>query len=533
MQQTGHRDDNTAKVASPAHLVIALIPLLILSLSVLIFFTGGLVSVAVPFLLVIPLFATYFAGRRSGLVSAFAVVVILVALATLRGQGLVPSFFAWPGIEALARPLCLAIAAGLALFLGQKWVEASQAARQKYEEEMASHQKTSAELSKALAKVEAATKAKTDFLATMSHELRTPMNGVIGFIDLLSSSNLDPKQQAYAETIRKSSEGLLVILNDILDFSKLEEGLVQLDPHDFELHNLLDQACDLIQPAAEVKSLKVTRQYSVDLPKIIFSDGHRLRQILMNLLSNAVKFTEKGEIGLEAKLVAIVGEEVQIQFSVRDQGIGISEEAKAKLFQRFAQAETASNRRYGGTGLGLAISQELCRLMGGKIEIQSEVGKGATFSFTIKALTARGHIQAAVAHKPATSTLRPLKILVAEDNPVNQKLVLALLDKGHHDVTLAENGEAAVIEAQNAKFDLVLMDVQMPVMDGLEATRRLRAEPGPNQNIPIIAITANVLTGDRTACLDAGMNDFMPKPVRLPELVATLSRWAPSQARWN
>lgn len=496
------------------------------------FYNSGLTSYLAPLVVVPPILATYLSGYRSGLKIAWTSLALIAVMKFLDFAGLMPPPPEGRSSHPVLGPVVLALAVIIGIFLAYRFTTLARQKQQQLEREAEHHKETAENLQKVMLEVESSAKAKTDFLTTMSHELRTPMNGVIGYLDLLLQSELAPDQREQAEVIRKSSEGLLLILNDILDFSKLEEGQIQLDPKDFDLHELIQNVANLLRPLADAKGLILKVKVSDNLPKVVYADELRLRQILTNLLSNAIKFSTQGEVAIDAELGSAANDDLILTFSVSDQGPGIAPEHLPKLFKRFSQVDSSISRRFGGTGLGLAISQELCRLMGGEISVTSELNLGSVFQFRIKALTARGHLQA-MPSSTAPAKVRPLRILVAEDNPVNQKLVVALLTKHRHSVALVENGQEVLSIANEEKFDLILMDVQMPIMDGLQATKKLRATGGLNQETPIIALTANVLTGDRAACLDAGMNDFLAKPVRLFELNSAISRWAPSHSRWQ
>ncbi|MEK6806442.1 MAG: response regulator [Pseudomonadota bacterium] len=371
---------------------------------------------------------------------------------------------------------------------------------------------------------EAATHAKSEFLAKMSHEIRTPMNAIIGFTELALRDNSEPRRLNYLEQIRSASRSLLGIINDILDLSKIEAGKLTMEQQDFELPALLDKLSGLFTLQAAHKSIAISLTAPPALPPLR-GDPLRLEQVLINLLNNAIKFTERGSVSLDVAVQSQTHDVLQLQFSVRDTGVGIAPEQAGKLFAAFSQVDDSTTRKFGGTGLGLVICKQLVEMMGGRIWLEDAPGPGCLFRFT-----ARFGIGVAkpAAGSPLTSPAAPIslkgvRLLLVEDNTLNQMLTSDLL-RGHGVIVdVAANGEQAVTAVGLNQYDLVLMDVQMPVMDGLEATRWIRSNAHHAQ-LPILAMTANAMESDRQQCLDAGMNDFITKPIDVEQVLAVIGR---------
>ena len=400
-------------------------------------------------------------------------------------------------------------------------------------------QARTAELAEATQAAQAASLAKSAFLANMSHEIRTPMNAIIGLTYLVRRDTREPEQQERLKKVADAAEHLLSVINNVLDFSKIEAGKMQLDRAEFSVAQVLDSITSMVAPRAAEKQLRL----EIDIPpelgaRTLVGDAQRISEVLLNFAGNAVKFTEAGRVRLGARVLQESGQSVQLRFEVQDSGIGISEEVQARLFQDFEQADSSTTRRYGGTGLGLAICRRLATLMHGEVGVHSAPGRGSLFWFTVLVEKPLGQARAPLAlsrshvAQELQQSFAGTRVLLAEDNAVNQEVAVALLGSAGLEVDVAGDGQQAVQMIEQRDYALVLMDVQMPVMDGLDATRAIRRSPR-GRDIPILAMTANAFAEERQRCLDAGMNDHVAKPVVAEQLFTTLRLWLgkrPAQA---
>ena len=382
---------------------------------------------------------------------------------------------------------------------------------------------------------EAEARFKSNFLANMSHEIRTPMNGIIGMASLALSGELIPEQRGYIETIQLSADRLLGIINDILDFSKIEAGQMQIEQAPFQLNELIDSTLSLVSEKAVSKGLKFYVQLERAIPAELVGDSLRISQILLNYINNAVKFTEHGSITILVEHQSGVEDDILLRFSVKDTGIGMTPEQQARLFQSFQQADASTTRRFGGTGLGLSISKQLAGLMGGDVGVSSQLGEGSTFWFTVKAgickdSSTRKQIAGGGDYRKAKLVeqynLAGARVLLVEDTLTNQMVAMGFMQSAGILADIVDNGEKAVRMVEQNSYDVVLMDLHMPGMDGLEATRRIRSQP-QFKDLPIIAMTANAMPQHHRECLENGMNDFIAKPFYPDALFAMIQKWIP------
>ncbi|MFZ4756644.1 MAG: ATP-binding protein [Burkholderiaceae bacterium] len=396
--------------------------------------------------------------------------------------------------------------------------------------DIAERQRYEQELRRARDAAESAASAKAQFLAMMSHELRTPMTGIIGMVDLLQDARMSDEQKHFVSVLRSSAQSLLTVLNDVLDYSKIEAGRLQLESIDFRPADIAREVVELLSQAASQRGNTLSAQWRPGAAQALAGDPTRLRQVLFNLVGNAIKFTERGQVTIEGDTRTMPDGKVMLTFEVVDTGVGIAPDVLPTLFRPFQQADSSTTRRFGGTGLGLAICRHLVEAMGGRIEVESRPGEGSTFRISAPLEPATG-LPPETAHEAAAlPSVRAMRLLVAEDNPTNRLLIGTRLRRAGHSVDLVENGLRAVDAARDADWDLILMDMQMPELDGVGATRAIRALPGPRSRVPIVALTADALPEFRERYMSSGLDDYMTKPIDWVALDRVLRRYTPAVA---
>ena len=497
------------------------------------FFTGGVDNTAFVWFYVYPLVGAFLLGAKRGTVVSLLMLVIVAIYSVSPLQHL--TFFTSYPINLLLRFFPSMLVVIFFAYLAESTREKSHA----------NVIQITQDLYKEKLRAETATASKSEFLANMSHEIRTPMTSIIGMASLALKSDLNDYQNKMISTVKKSADGLLALLNDILDISKIEAGQLVFDAHSFSLSELLDSLLVTLQLSAEEKGLELHVDLQPDVPDRYIGDELRLQQILLNLINNAIKFTHQGHVSIEVRVEdgKAAGSQVGLGFRISDTGIGIPSQIQNTIFSSFSQADTSTARQYGGTGLGLAISKQLIEKMGGRIWLESEEGVGSTFSFTVylqkdNAVKRTHQAEQAPVHK------RQLNILLVEDNLINQEIAKMILNQAGHQVQTADDGLLALDLLSKQDFDVILMDVQMPNMDGLVASRIIRqcetgCLPGAEINnecasaltlrlqgkhLPIIAMTANAMKGDREECLAAGMDNYLTKPFQPEQILATLGK---------
>ncbi len=488
-------------------------------LAMYIYYTGGTFGVGIAWTVMVPIFGFFVLGERDGL--TFTVLFLLIAFILFALHRIFPHSVHLPySFGAAITSLCIYIFATLVLFS----YETSQAKDKLLLSKQLAYSSHMAE--KALR----ASAARSEFIANVSHEMRTPLNSIVGFAEILLERNSDPDTRRMLETVEHQSETLLKLIDDVLDESKMGAGRLELAPHPFDLMAMLDDVHSMGLVRAAERGISLTIDCPSNVPRWLFGDGLRLKQVLVNLVGNAIKFTHQGSVTLRARSQGPQEGRIRLRLDVIDTGIGIPKDKQEKIFEQFAQADGSTTRCYGGTGLGTTISRNLVRLMGGELCLESESGQGSTFFFEIELPTSsEAEVRALESYETHSDTLplQAARVLVAEDYEPNQQVVRAHLESAGHHVQIVENGLSALDAFSREKFDIILLDVQMPIMDGFEAARRMRQmecerrveHPDAGPPTPIIALTANVDSVSRTRAIESGMNDILTKPIRRRKLL--------------
>ncbi len=505
------RRDAPSRARPAANVILVIASLTVASNSLM---SGGLASPVAPYLGCVPLSAAFLLGRKATLLWTIVASTLLAVMA-LAAPHVTPEIIFHGAVQALTATGAVLAIAAIAL------------AHEAVNDELLRAQKAyERDLSAARDEALAASTAKSEFLATMSHEIRTPLNGVLGMADLLSDTSLTDAQREFVSTLRGSGTLLLTLLNDLLDFSKIEAGRLELERAPFDLRQMVRRSHALYLGQAQRKGLHLVVEVDPALPEWVSGDAVRLTQVLLNLVGNAVKFTSEGEVALRVvALPSTDADRVRLRFSVRDTGLGMSDEVRARLFQPFSQGDGSTTRRFGGTGLGLFICKRLVSLMNSEFEVESAPGRGSTFAFDLELGRAEPGVAAQPPPEPAPARRVRGRVLVAEDDRVNRVLMEHLLKSLGVAPVFVCNGREAVEATRGGDFDLVLMDCHMPEMDGFAATRAIRANETGDRHLPVLACSAGVLHEEQVRCLEAGMDDFLSKPINHKRLEDALTRW--------